>query len=221
MCIHVVFSILNFLENHDEQRIASPFFAGKAEKGIPAMIIAATLNTGAVMIYNGQEFGEEAKGEKGFSGDDGKTTIFDYAAIPTVQRWLSGELKKGEITLQQFYAKLLNICKNEKAIGKGNFFDLQYVNFNNPFFNTIKQYAYLRKKENELILIVSNFDDFDVSLQINLPVHAFELLGIENNQERKYTDLLTNKSGKQLFSSETPFPIKVKKNNGVILKFSL
>ena len=82
--------ILNFLENHDEQRIASPFFAGKAEKGIPAMIISSTLNTGAVMIYNGQEFGEEAKGEKGFSGDDGKTTIFVYAAIPTVQIWLSG-----------------------------------------------------------------------------------------------------------------------------------
>ncbi|MBE6328853.1 MAG: alpha-amylase [Bacteroidales bacterium] len=213
--------ILNFLENHDEQRIASPFFAGKAEKGIPAMIISSTLNTGAVMIYNGQEFGEEAKGEKGFSGDDGKTTIFDYAAIPTVQRWLSGELKKGEISLQQFYTKLLNICKNEKAIRKGNFFDLQYVNFNNPFFNTIKQYAYLRKKENELILIISNFEDFDVSLQINLPIHAFELLGIENNQERKYTDLLTNKSGKQLFSSVSPFSIKVKKNNGVILKFLL
>ena len=79
----------------------------------------------------------------------------------------------------------------------------------------------MRKKENELILIISNFEDFDVSLQINLPIHAFELLGIENNQERKYTDLLTNKSGKQLFSSESPFSIKVKKNNGVILKFLL
>ena len=213
--------MLNFLENHDEQRIASPYFAGKAEKGIPAMIVSATLNTGAVMIYNGQEFGEEAKGEQGFSGNDGKTTIFDYSAIPTVQRWLYGELKKGEKTLQQFYSKLMNICITEKAIKEGNFFDLEYVNFNNPSFNTIKQYAYLRKKENDLLLIVSNFEDEDVSLQINLPEHAFDLFNMENNTEREYVDLLSGKTGKQILSSESPFAIKVKKNNGVILKFSL
>lgn len=213
--------MLNFLENHDEQRISSPFFAGRAEKGIPAMIISATINTGAVMLYNGQEFGEEAKGAQGFSGEDGRTSIFDYTAIPSVQRWLNNELKKDEKSLQEFYSKLLNICKTEKAIIKGNFFDLEYVNFNNPNFNTLKQYAYLRKEGNDLLLIVTNFEDFDVTLDVNMPKHAFEFFGIDDNQKRTYTDLLTEKSASQIFSSEKPFQIKVKKNNGVILKFHL
>jgi glycosidase len=214
-------NMLNFLENHDEQRIASPFFAGKAEKGIPAMIVSATLNTGAVMIYNGQEFGEEAKGEQGFSGNDGRTTIFDYSAIPSVQRWLTDDLKKGEKILQEFYSKLLNICRDEKAIKKGLFFDLEYVNFNNPRFNTLKQYAYLRKEGNELLLIVSNFDDSDASLEINIPQHAFDVFEISNNQKRKFVDLLSGKTGEQTLSSDIPFSLKVKKNNGVILKFIL
>jgi len=50
--------MLRFMENHDEQRIASDHFAGDASKGIPAMALSALMNLGPVMIYNGQEVGE-------------------------------------------------------------------------------------------------------------------------------------------------------------------
>jgi hypothetical protein len=37
--------MLHFLDNHDEQRLASPEFAGSAIKGKPMMVISATIST--------------------------------------------------------------------------------------------------------------------------------------------------------------------------------
>ena len=36
------------------------------------------MHSGPVMIYFGQEVGVDSVGRKGFQGDDGRTTIFDY-----------------------------------------------------------------------------------------------------------------------------------------------
>lgn len=213
--------MLNFLENHDEQRIASPFFAGDAQKGIPAMIISATLNKGAVMIYNGQEFGERAADEEGYSGADGRTTIFDYWTVPSVYRWLNGKLKKEEKSLYNFYQKLLNISNTEKAIKEGDFFDLEYANFNNPNFNTHKQYAYIRKHENELLIIAVNFEDFDVNIGINIPSHAFEHLQIQDSKKVEYEELFSHKTGTTEFTSKEPLMVSIQKNNGIIIKITL
>ena len=73
--------MLRFLENHDEVRIASRHFMGDARNGFPYMALAALMSRGPLMIYNGQEFGEKAEGASGFSGDDGRTSIFDYAFL--------------------------------------------------------------------------------------------------------------------------------------------
>jgi glycosidase len=81
-------NMLHFLENHDEQRIASRFFAGNPWKAVPAMVISATIDPGPVMIYFGQEVGEPGVGAEGFQGDDGRTTIFDYWGVPEHQKWL-------------------------------------------------------------------------------------------------------------------------------------
>src|SRR3712207_373762 len=47
--------MLYFLENHDEQRIASSFFAGDPWKAIPAHIVSCLLRTNPYMLYAGQE----------------------------------------------------------------------------------------------------------------------------------------------------------------------
>ena len=67
--------MLNFLENHDEQRFASDQFAGDADKVLPALVVSSMMNTGPMMIYFGQELGERAEDAEGFSGKDGRTTI--------------------------------------------------------------------------------------------------------------------------------------------------
>lgn len=214
-------NMLNFLENHDEQRIAHPNFAGNADKGKAGMIVAATINKGPIMIYNGQELGEKAMDHEGFSGEDGRTTIFDYWTIPTVYRWLKGMSKKEETSLRDFYKRLLCICREETALSDGLFFDLEYANFNNPNFNTNKQFAFLRKDSDTLLLIVTNFEDANVNIGINIPSHAFEYLGLPNGEIKEYTELLSGKKDKGILSSTNQFEICVPKNEGVIVKFKL
>ena len=122
--------MLNFLENHDEQRIASQFFAGNAEKGKPALLVSALMRSNPMMIYFGQELGEKGMDEEGFSGKDGRTTIFDYWTVDLIRRWRNGGkfdgalLSKEEKDLQSYYTKVLNICNKEKAISEGSFFDI-------------------------------------------------------------------------------------------------
>ena len=114
--------MLFFLENHDEQRIASRFFAGDAWKAVPAMIVTASLSTSVTMVYAGQELGEPAADAEGFSGDDGRTTIFDYWSIDSLRRWYNkGKCDGALLTPEQqqlraFYQQLLNVSLQEKAI---------------------------------------------------------------------------------------------------------
>jgi len=154
-------NMLRFLENHDEQRIASEHFAGNAWAAIPAMTVAATLSTGPVLIYFGQEVGEPALGSGGFQRTDGRTTIFDYWGVPEHQKWMNGGLFDGgklspeQVKLRQSYAKLLNLLNQQEALNAGNFYQLQ-VQANHGPKNKI--YAYLRFTAQQKLLIVVNFD---------------------------------------------------------------
>ena len=110
--------MLNFLENHDEQRLASEFFAGDAEKGRAALIVSACMGTNPMMIYFGQELGERGMDEEGFSGRDGRTTIFDYWTVSTINRGYFNRrnMKKDEKELEKVYSTILNIACKEKAV---------------------------------------------------------------------------------------------------------
>lgn len=104
--------MLNFLENHDEQRIASDFFAGDPRKGIPALIVSACMNTNPMMIYFGQEFGEPGMDSEGFSGRDGRTTIFDYWSIDSIRRWRNGGKFEVKCSMKiiNVYMKFIKEC---------------------------------------------------------------------------------------------------------------
>lgn len=175
--------MLRFLENHDEQRIASRFFAGNPRKAIPAMIVAATLNQGAVMVYFGQEVGEPANGATGFSGDDGRTTIFDYSNVPVFQKWYNGGQADGallstdERELRDFYCRLLRLASTESCFTSGRFYDLMWAN--NCNVDASKVYAYLRHIEGRAMLVVVNFDSENAkSFHLRIPAHAFSIVGI-------------------------------------------
>ncbi len=220
--------MLNFLENHDEQRVASDFFAGRPEKALPAMIVTATMHVNPVMIYFGQELGEKGMDAEGFSGRDGRTTIFDYWGLNTIQRWGNGGkytqdlLSKEENELRNFYAKLLRLCNEEPAISRGLFYDLMYVNNNYTGFNPDKQYVYLRQYEGDTLLIAANFDSQDTEVSINIPQHAFEYLDIPDGKLIKAEDLLTgDKITDTCLSSSMPVKIGLKSYSGRILKFKV
>lgn len=221
--------MLNFLENHDEQRIASGFFAGDGMYAKPAMIVSATLTKAPVMVYFGQELGEKGMQSEGFSGLDGRTSIFDYCKVDSIQRWYNNGkfgsklLKKEEVELQSFYKRLLNLALTEKAISEGEMYDLTYANFDNKYFNTHEQFAYFRKFDNELLLIVLNFDDKALDTKVNIPVEAIEHLNITTNVAYTYTELLES-SGRLkefTFSQGAVFETILLPWSGNIFKFDL
>jgi len=218
--------MLNFLENHDEQRIASDFFAKEPDKAIPAMIVSATMNTNPVMVYCGQELGERGMDKEGFSGHDGRTSIFDYWSVDTIRRWRNGGrfgnslLTKGEASLRKFYVQLLNLCHTEKAITHGSFFDLMYANYENPDFDSTRQYVFLRSYKKEALLIVSNFSDNDVSVIINIPREAFEYININSSRVKEGIDLMANKPI-PLSVKDGTVSLKIQKNSGKIIKYSV
>ena len=164
--------MLYFLENHDEQRIASDFFAGDARKAIPGVIVAAWLLPSPFMLYAGQEFGERGMDEEGFSGLDGRTTIFDYWSVETVRRGFfeRRKQKKAERQLEQQYAQILKAANEEDALREGDMYDLMYVN---PQLSE-RQFAFLRKRGKQLVLVVANFSGEDVACEVRIPRHVFE-----------------------------------------------
>ena len=219
--------MLNFLENHDEQRIASDYFAGNPHKAFPGMIVSACMNTNPVMIYFGQELGESGMDTEGFSGRDGRTTIFDYWSIDSIRRWTNHGrfnthlLNAKEKGIRNFYKTLLNICNEEKCISHGEFFDLMYVNMNGWQMDEHKQYAFLRKYEDEVLLIAVNFGDMNMRVAINIPEHAFQYLSMTEMENIKVKDLLTGKEEKINFTSRKPVGTDLPANSGKILKIKL
>lgn len=216
--------MLNFLENHDEQRYASPFYAGRADTVLPSLVVASTFSTGPMMIYFGQELGERATDAEGFSGYDGRTTIFDYWSLETMRRWLNGgkpsqaRLTAEEIRLRNMYMSVLNLAKSEPAIAEGAFFDLTYANYDNPGFNPYRQYAYLRHHGEETILIAVNFGDTDAEMDINIPRHAFDCLNITEARVTA-TELLSRTRSSKLVCTGIPFSTRVAAHGAVMWKF--
>ena len=219
-------NMLNFLENHDEQRVASDFFAGDARPGIPGMIVSAAMNTNPVMIYSGQELGERGMDAEGFSGLDGRTTIFDYWSVESLRNWNNNGLFDGakltpaERSLREMYAKLLNVVRSEPVIVEGAFYDLMYANSGNPYFNPNRQYAFLRKWKNEVLLVVVNFDRADQCVWVNIPVEAFKALDFEDNKPAELTDLLTGETTISTLTDAYPYQVKLPAYSGKMLKFS-
>lgn len=213
----IVDHMLYFLENHDEQRIASDFFAADARRGIPGMIVCALLNKCPFMLYAGQEFGERGMDAEGFSGVDGRTTIFDYWCVDTLRRGYfdRSQLHEDERLLEEVYRRILTLANRERAVSDGECYDLMYVNQHIAG----RQFAFLRKSGDETLLVVANFDDREAVCDINIPRHAFDFLKMAEG-ERNATDLLTGKPMRLALGTDTPVNMAIPPSGGVVLKFN-
>lgn len=216
-------NMLNFLENHDEQRFASEQYAGDANIVTPSLVVSATISRAPMMIYQGQELGEKGADAEGFSGRDGRTTIFDYWSMPTVRRWYNNgkcntkQLTEEEVKLRNLYKRVLTMCNEEKAISEGLFFDLMYVNYNSV--NPHRHYTYLRHYENETLLIAVNFGNEAAEVDINIPSHAFEYLKLIQG-EYNGVELLSGKKAKMTISTTSPFNAEIEPFSAVVWKLT-
>jgi len=182
-------NLLHFLENHDEQRIAAPEFAGDAKKGMPAMVVSATLSTSPTMIYFGQEVGEPAAEDAGF-GTHSRTTIFDYFGVPNHQKWMNngqfdgGQLNTEEKELRDFYKRLLNFTINSDAL-MGEYADIHAYNRENTKNYTNKVHSFVRWKGAEKLIVVSNFSDADVfTFDLQLPKSIQAKMGLKEGNHK-------------------------------------
>lgn len=217
--------MLNFLENHDEQRFASTFYAGDAQRVVPSLVVSAFFSTGPFMIYFGQELGEPGMDAEGFSGLDGRTTIFDYWSLATIRRWLKNGTCRGALTPQQkslraLYRRILTLANSEAALREGSFFDLMYVNLENPGLNPHCHFAFLRHKDDETIVIVANFGNSDDDVDLIIPRHAFMSLDLPEGIDPKARNLLEGGSEAKIFASTEPFRVHVPAHNAAVWKIS-
>lgn len=214
--------MLRFLENHDETRIASKAFAGNPWYAVPGMVVTAALSSGPVMIYNGQEVGEPAKGAMGFSGDDGRSTIFDYWGTPQHQKWMNngafdgGKLNDEEKSLRKFYQQLLQTIKTNEAISKGNFYELLQANQSSTGFND-KVYAFLRFTGNKRVLVLANFNRNETDLKVMLPDDVIAGFNLQDGA-LTFTDLLSDAKFTTAQIKEG-LSIKMPSTSAVILEF--
>lgn len=219
-------NMLFFLENHDEQRIASDFFAGRAQPGIPGLTYIATSGSNPILIYNGQELGEKGMDEEGFSGRDGRTTIFDYWSMDSIRRWANNGRFDGallyddERELRSLYQKILRIAGEEKAITSGGFYGLAYCNQDNPQFPSKQLMAYLRVYANELILVCINFDRQALSFRLTIPQHAFDLLQIPDNTACVVKELISGEESICALTYACDFQGTIPGHSAKLLKFN-
>ena len=207
--------MLYFLENHDEQRIASDFFAANAQKGVPAMIASILMQQNPFMLYAGEEYGERGMDREGFSGNDGRTTIFDYWSVDTLCRAASRQLTDEEKALYDIHLKTMQIARQEKAVSDGVFFDLMYVNG-----HLQRQYAFLRRAEGELLIVVANFDGADATIDVHIPAHAFDYLKMKEKKAIG-VDLLTKEKLAMSLKMDGSVRMEVNANSGRVWKVKL
>ena len=211
--------MLYFLENHDEQRIASQFFAGDAFKAVPAFVVSTLFRSCPYMHYFAQEYGVKGMDKEGFSGCDGRTSIFDYWSVDTMCRADEGKLTDDEKALADIYSRIMNFARTDKTVS-GQSYDLMYANPHSASFNPDRQYAFLRRSGRQLLVVVVNFDSLDRNIKLNIPEHAFEYLNLPDGKDIEGEDILTGASVAVRLSSQEPLSIIVPKNGAAILKFN-
>ena len=207
--------MLYFLENHDEQRIASDFFAADGRKGVPGMIASVLMQQNPFMLYAGEEYGERGMDKEGFSGHDGRTTIFDYWSIDTLCRAAQKKLTADEQALFDIHKRVLTLARKEKAVTDGLFFDLMYVNG-----HLQRQYAFLRKADKEMLFVVANFEDCDVEVDVCLPAHAFDYLKMDE-KDITATDLLTKEKQSMMLRKDSTIRMQIAGRSAHVWKMKI
>lgn len=218
--------MLNFLENHDEQRIASAYFAGDARKALPALAVSCLMGSNPFMVYAGQEIGEPGMDAEGFSGSDGRTTIFDYWNPQSLQKLtadnIEAKLNADETSLYNYYKKIISLARNQPALNDGVFYDLQYANYARYYgYDCDRQYAFIRKAENgQTLLICANFGPNAVHAGVKIPAHAFDFLKLRSGLISA-SDLISGNLQTLELKADTPCYVEIPAYGAVVMQIRL
>ncbi len=217
-------NMLHFLDNHDEQRLASAAFAGTPEKGKPLMVVSTTLSSSPTMVYFGQEVGEAGLEDAGF-GKSTRTSIFDYVGVPNHQRWMNngkfdgGQLSDSEKKLRDFYKRLLNFSIKSDAL-TGAFQEIQTINRSQATGYDPGLYSFVRWTKSEKLIIIANFSWVTESkTEITVPAEVISKWQLKDG-EYSISDQLYNEYKTKLIVKEGigKVNISIKPSESFILK---
>lgn len=182
---------INYIENHDEVRIAAPVDKsgfGSMRANYQLAPLQYLYSSGAVMLLNGQEVGEPGDGDKGFSTNDGRTTIFDYWCMPEFAKWVNNHqyndqhLSQEQIALKRFLADLLNLSQDRSIRGSG-YWSLHYYNRPRNFTDCpdgLYSFARFEPGDRRLLIVVANMKgDRNASGTIRVPSELSKLAGLK------------------------------------------
>lgn len=195
---------IRYIENHDEVRIANPQRWGGVgmDAGRPAAAVMFGISRAAIMLYSGQEVGEPAIGAEGFSGDDGRSSIFDYTSLSELQKWVNGgkydgeKLSKAQAEMRKWYAELFSVL-TQPAFTNGEFYGLNHANKGNQSFGRLAGedasghwiYAFLRydKSSEQAFLCIVNFHPSHTfqTVSADIPEDALDFIG--RKEAKKFT----------------------------------
>lgn len=215
--------MLHFLDNHDEQRLASPEFAGTAEKGKPMMVISSTISSSPTMVYFGQEVGEEGTIDGGF-GKPSRTSIFDYVGVPNHQRWMNGgkfdggKLTASEKALRDFYKRLLNFTISSDAL-MGKFEEIQSVNRDKTVGYDPGIYSYVRWSANEKLIVTANFSWVTTSdFELKIPEDVITVWKLKDGLYNVTDQLYGSKAQLKVTDGKGTIQLSVKPSESFIFK---
>jgi glycosidase len=173
--------MIHFLENHDEQRIASPDFVGDANIAKPAMAVSTLISRAPTMIYFGQDVGESGALNSGF-GTASRTSIFDYAGVPAHQRWMNegafdgGQSTEKEKALMAFYSRLMKLS-TMPAIANGDYAPLS---LSSASHDTKSLLAFARWTKGEKVIVLNQFSNEKASLSVVISGNVVEKWQLED-----------------------------------------
>ncbi len=186
--------LLHFLENHDEQRIASPEFVGDATIAKPALVVSALISQSPTLLYFGQEVGEDGSEFAGF-GDPSRTSIFDYMGVPAHQRWMNkglfdgGQLTDNEKRLRAYYTKVMGISAHHPAM-RGQYTQLHTASSN----DTEKQFAFMRLSKKHALIVATNFSSQSKTSTLEVKSDTGITILTNGKEQIAFNDLLSEKT---------------------------
>lgn len=215
--------MLHFLDNHDEQRLASPEFAGSAENGKPLMVVSATISTSPTMIYFGQEVGEVGNENGGF-GSHSRTSIFDYMGVPNHQRWMNGgkfdggQLSSTEKALRDFYKKLLNFSLKSSAL-MGQFQEIHSANATNQKGYLPEMYSFVRWSDTQKLIVIANFSTSKASqFELIIPKQIIQQWHLKDGRYTIVDQLYQSKSTLKVINGQGKAKIEMKPSESFIFE---
>lgn len=201
-----------FLENHDEQRFTSDFFAPNYRAIYPALASLVLLGSNPYLHYFGGELGERGMDKEGFSGLDGRTSIFDYWSLACLRRlgadYRGAELLEVEQQILDYHKLILSLSHTNEVFQRGAYHGLNYCQEGN--YDTHRVLTYLRYiKGQGCVLIAANFSDVEQPIRIKWHENILALLGFRENTVVHGGDLIRGENRILALSRYAPYEVKL------------